>query len=88
MIYNIDDVIKFKNGEYLVLDIIKYKENTYLYLINNSEYENDTSIVKVIFENNQMKYKSVENEEIFEYIINKIFVNFKEDITTLINNKK
>lgn len=86
MIYNIDDVIRFKNGEYLVLDIIKYKENTYLYLINNSEYENDTSIVKVVFENNQMKYESIKNDEIFDYVINKIFVNFKEEIVTIINN--
>lgn len=86
MIYNIDDVIRFKNGEYLVLDIIKYKENTYLYLINNGEYENDTSIVKVVFENNQMKYESIKNDEIFDYVINKIFVNFKEEIVTIINN--
>ena len=39
MDYKIDDVIEFKNGEYLILDVIKNKENTYLYLINNDEYK-------------------------------------------------
>ena len=43
MNYNIDDVIKFKDGEYLVIDVIKNEGNTYLYLINNDEYLNDVS---------------------------------------------
>ena len=46
MNYNIDDVIKFKDGEYLVIDVIKNEGNTYLYLINNDEYLNDVSITK------------------------------------------
>ena len=39
MSFNINDVIKFKNGEYLILNVIKNEGNTYLYLINNDEYK-------------------------------------------------
>ena len=42
-----NNIIKFNNGDYLILDILNYKENIYLYLINNDEYKNDVSIVRV-----------------------------------------
>ena len=38
MNFNIDDVIVFNDGEYLILDVIRENNNTYLYLINNDEF--------------------------------------------------
>ena len=85
MNYNIDDIIKFKNGEYLVLDVIKNEGNTYLYLINNDEFLDDISITKVTTENGKSTYKHIENNEEFEYVLNKIFLDFKEDILDIVN---
>ena len=34
MNFNIDDIITFNYGEYLILDVIREKDNTYLYLIS------------------------------------------------------
>lgn len=87
MNFNIDDVIKFKNGEYLVLNVIKNEGNTYLYLINNDEYKNDVSITKVIEENNEIKYVHIEENDEFDYVMNKIFLNYRDDILDLINNE-
>ena len=85
--YNINDVIKFKNGDYLVLDVIKKEDNTYLYLINNDEYKNDISITKVVYENNSIKYLNIEKNEEFEYVMNKIFLDNKNDILELLNEE-
>ena len=85
MNYNIDDVIKFKDGEYLVIDVIKNEGNTYLYLINNDEYLNDVSITKVTNENGKNIYSCIENDEEFDYVLNKIFLVFKDDILELSN---
>lgn len=87
MDYKIDDVIEFKNGEYLILDVIKNKENTYLYLINNDEYKDDISIVKVNFNNNIVEYSVVDNDKEFEFIIDKIFVNFRKDMEEFVKQE-
>lgn len=86
MKYQIDDVIKYNDGEYLILNIINYKDNTYLYLINNDEFKNDVSIVKTVYNNGKITYEHIENDEEFDYVINKIFLNFKDDILSLISN--
>ncbi len=80
-----NNIIKFNNGDYLVLDILKYKDNTYLYLINNSEYENDVSIVKVENESGIIKYSYIDDDEEFNYVINKLFLNHKIEISEFIN---
>jgi hypothetical protein len=85
MSFNINDVIKFKNGEYLILNVIKNEGNTYLYLINNDEYKNDISITKVVEENNEIKYMHIEENEEFEYVMNRLFLDYKDDILDLIN---
>jgi hypothetical protein len=73
-------IIKFNNGDYLVLDVIHHKGNTYLYLINNKEFEDDVSIVKVENNNGIIKYNYIEDEEEFDYIINKLFLENINDI--------
>lgn len=85
MDYKVNDIIKFKDGEYLVLNVIKNQENTYLYLINNDEYKNDISITKVVEENNEIRYLHIEENEEFEYVMNKIFMDCKDDILELLN---
>lgn len=80
MNFNIDDIITFNYGEYLILDVIREKDNTYLYLINNDEFKDDVSIVKVNNNNNVIEYSPIENEEEFDFIVNKIFLDFKEDV--------
>lgn len=80
MNFNIDDIITFNYGEYLILDVIREKDNTYLYLINNDEFKDDVSIVKVNNNNNVIEYSPIENEEEFDFVVNKIFLDFKEDV--------
>lgn len=85
MSFNIDDVIKFKNGNYLVLDVIKNEKNTYLYLINNDEFLDDVSITKVTNENGKNIFSCIENNEEFDYVLNKLFLDFKDDILDMTN---
>ena len=80
MNFNIDDIITFNYGEYLILDVIRERENTYLYLINNDEFKGDVSIVKVNNNNDVIEYSPIENEEEFDFVVNKIFLDFKEDV--------
>ena len=62
MNFNIDDVIVFNDGEYLILDVIRENNNTYLYLINNDEFiEHMCTIVS-------------NKKHIQEYIINKSII--------------
>ncbi len=77
--YKANNIIEFENGNYMVLDIINSFDNTYLFLINENEYENDTAIVKVKHENNY-NYLYIENDEEFNYVLNKLFLNFKDEI--------
>lgn len=79
MNFNIDDVIVFNDGEYLILDVIRENNNTYLYLINNDEFMDDVSIVKVNNNNNVIEYTAIDNDEEFDYVVNKIFSDFKDD---------
>ena len=80
MNFNIDDVIVFNDGEYLILDVIRENNNTYLYFINNDEFLDDVSIVKVNNNNNVIEYTAIDNDEEFDYIVNKIFLDFKDDV--------
>ena len=80
MNFNIDDIITFNYGEYLILDVIREKDNTYLYLINNDEFKDDVSIVKVNNNNDVIEYSPIEKEEEFDFVVNKIFLDFKEDV--------
>ena len=80
MNFNIDDVIVFNDVEYLILDVIRENNNTYLYLINNDEFLDDVSIVKVNNNNNVIEYTAIDNDEEFDYIVNKIFLDFKDDV--------
>ena len=80
MNYQIDDIIKFNNGEYLVLDVIKKDENIYLYLINNDEFVNDVAITKVKNENGIIDYGYLDDDREFNYVLNKIIVDSKEDL--------
>lgn len=85
MDYKKNNIIKFNNGEYLILDVLKYKDNLYLYLINNDEYENDVSIVKVNNNDGIVKYSHIYDEEEFNYVVNKLFLNNKEEIREFID---
>ena len=80
MNFNIDDVIVFNDGEYLILDVIRENNNTYLYLINNDEFLDDVSIVKVNNNNHVIEYTAIDNDEEFDYVVNKIFLDFKDDV--------
>ena len=80
MNFNIDDVIVFNDGEYLILDVIRENNSTYLYLINNDEFLDDVSIVKVNNNNNVIEYTAIDNDEEFDYVVNKIFLDFKDDV--------
>ena len=73
----IDDIISINGKDYLVLDIIRSNDNTYLYMINNSEFQDDVSIVKVL-ENGELDYINDENE--FDYVINRIFLDNQVDL--------
>ncbi len=79
--YQINNIITFDKKEYLVLDVISKNNISYLYLANYDELEDDdNAIVKV--ENN--KYFHIEDNEEFNFVLNKIFIDFKDDIINLL----
>ena len=84
MNYSKDDIIKFNNKEYLIIEIIQNSYNTYLYLINNDEFENDVSIVKVKNKNGLIEYCFIDNEEEFNFVLNSLFLNMKDDILSFL----
>jgi len=76
----VNDIVKFDNGSYQVLDLIKYKNNMYAFLINNDEFINDISIVKVIEQDNYLDFLYIEDDKEFEYVLCKLYLNYKRDI--------
>ena len=40
----------------------------------------DVSIVKVNNSNDVIEYSPIDNEEVFDFVVNKIFLDFKEDV--------
>ena len=40
----------------------------------------DVSIVKVNNNNNVIEYTAIDNDEEFDYVVNKIFLDFKDDV--------
>jgi hypothetical protein len=78
MKYSPYQIISFKEGEYLVLDVVNYNENTFLYLINNNEFEDDISLVKVLEDGS---FGQIDDEKEFDYVINKIFLDNEEDLS-------
>lgn len=80
MNYKVSDIIKFNNGEYQIVDIVNNDGNVYLYLINNDEYKNDVSITKVINDNGTYNFTYIDNNEEFNFVLNKLFLNSKDEI--------
>lgn len=80
MLYKNGDIIKFKNSEYLVIDVIRNDVNTYLYLINNDKNLNDVAITKVKYIDGNIEYSYIENNEEFNFVLNKLFLNAKDDM--------
>ena len=78
MKYSLFQIISFKEGEYLVLDVVNYNENIFLYLINNNEFEDDISLVKVLEDGS---FGQINDEKEFDYVINKIFLDNEEDLS-------
>ena len=76
----VNDILELDNYSYRVLDIIHYKENTYAYLINNEEFKNDTGIVKIIKRDKVIELDHINDNEVFEYVLRKIYLNHKRDI--------
>ena len=78
----VNDILVFNKKEYLVLEVI---DNRYLYLINNDTYENDTAIVKIVEKYGNVDIKNIDNDDEFDYALNKLFINYKEDILKYID---
>ena len=76
----VNDIIELDNYSYKVLDIINHKYDTYLYLINNEEFVNDTAIVKAVKKDRNIELKHIENDDEFEFVLKKIYLNHKRDI--------
>ena len=87
MKFAINDIIRFKNGNYLILDIINTNGNKYLYLINNDDYLNDVAITKVIENGGVVEYTPVDDNDEFNYVLNKLFLNIKDDIFKFVENE-
>lgn len=87
MEFAINDIIRFKNGNYLILDIINTNGNKYLYLINNDDYLNDVAITKVIENGGVVEYTPIDDNDEFNYVLNKLFLNIKDDIFKFVENE-
>lgn len=73
----VNDILVFKKKEYLVLEVI---DNRYLYLINNDHYQNDTAIVKIVEKYGNTELNNIDNDDEFNYAINKLYIKYKDDI--------
>ena len=73
-----NDILYFKENAYLVVDNI---EGRYLYLKNNDSSKDDIAIVKIM--DNQIV--KIDNEEEFDYAINKFYLDYKEEILSFFN---
>ena len=80
MDYEKNDIVGINNKKYLVLNVIRNKQNMYLYLINNDEFENDVSIIKVNDNNGLVEFSQIENEEEFDFVLGKLFIDYISDI--------
>lgn len=87
MEFAVNDIIRFKNGNYLILDIINTNNSKYLYLINNDDYLNDVAITKVIESGGVVEYTPIDDNEEFNYVLNKLFLNIKDDIFKFVENE-
>jgi len=74
---NINDILTFDNGEYLVVDII---DDRYLYLINNDILKNDIAIVKIVNKYNNIEINNIDNDDEFNYVIYKLYLKNKKNI--------
>lgn len=81
-----DDIIEFKNGEYLIIDVITKDNDTFLYLINNDEFLNDVSITKVNYNNGKYEFNYIDSDSEFDYVMNKIFLDLKDDALDFVDN--
>ncbi len=75
--YKINEIIRVNDKEYAVIDSFKNNDNTYLYLINNSDFNDDLAIIK---EDNNGKFINIEKDDEFNFVLNKIFLDFKDEI--------
>lgn len=85
MKYNIEDIIQIKNEEYIVMDIINHNDNTYLYLINNAINKDDVSIIKVKNNNGIEEFITIEDENEFDYVVSKIFLDYQSEIREILD---
>ena len=85
--YKINDIIEFDNDDYIVLDIINIFDNTYLFLINFDKFKNDTAIIKVKKSNGINKYMCIDDDHEFNIVLNKIFIDFKDDLLKYYDNE-
>ena len=76
----VNDIIELDNYSYRVLDVINNMNNTYAYLINNEEFVNDTAIVKVIKKDRYIELSNIEDDNEFEYVLRRLYLNHKRDI--------
>lgn len=86
MNYEKFDVIEFDKENYIVLNVINYNSFTYLYLINESEENDDISIVKVEMRDNEPNYVHVKDDDEFNIVLNMIMEENKSISDELIEN--
>ena len=87
MDFNKFDVIQIGEFEYLVLNVIKFNNNTYLYLINNAEELDDVSVVKVIENNGVAELMPIDNDDEYNYVLNKLILENKDEIKELFSKE-
>jgi hypothetical protein len=65
------DCITLDNQEYAIIERIKYNNNNYVYLANTN-VENDFMFRKVIIENNETYYCTLDTEEEFNNVVKEL----------------
>lgn len=83
--YNKLDVLPIEGKEYLVIDTLEYDGVNYLYLVNNSDFEDDNAIVKVIYENNKDFVINIDNDDEFNKVVSLFINQNKEELLDKIN---
>ena len=80
------DRIEFENKKaYIIVDIVIYKDETYLYLISDDN-ENCIALVKEEKENNEVYFKSP-NEDEFKVVMEELARKNHDEIKSLLDEK-
>ena len=80
------DIVEVNDNKFIVVNKITYNSNVYLYLIDEAEESDDTALVKVVENEGGYEFISIEDDKEFDIVFDKLVVENKEEIKTILGS--